>query len=179
MASKSGLSVKGGRSFRRIRATVANINAPEYDEPRDRDGFRASRSRLGYQLGTERLGVSLWEVPSGEAAYPFHYHLAEEELVVVLAGRPSLRTPVGWTELSEGEVVSFPRGEGGAHQIVNRTDAVVRFLALSTNGEPDIVLYPDSGKVGVAERHPRGGGVRAFFRQEDAVDYYDREEPPK
>jgi uncharacterized cupin superfamily protein len=154
---------------------VPNVYADDWDEPRDAPGFRARRARLGYRLGTERVGLSLWELPPGEAAYPYHFHLVEEELVVVLAGRPSLRGPDGWRELAEGEVVSFPRGEAGAHQLVNRTDEVVRFLAISTNGDPDIVLYPDSEKLGAAERLPRGGGLRLFFRLGDAVDYWDGE----
>jgi uncharacterized cupin superfamily protein len=155
-----------------------NINAPCFDEPRELDGFRARRARLGYQLGSERLGGSLWEVPPGEAAYPYHYHLAEEEMVVILAGRPSLRTGKGWRELQEGEVCSFRSGEQGAHQLVNRSPATVRFLAFSTHGDPDIVLYPDSGKLGAAERHPRGEGLRSFFRIRDAVDYWEDESPP-
>ena len=157
---------------------MPNLNDPQFDEERDHDGFRALRSRIGHQLATERLGVSLWEVPPGEAAYPYHYHLVEEELLIVLDGRPSLRTPSGWRDLPEGEVLSFLTGEDGAHQIGNRTAETVRFLAISTNGEPDIMLYPDSGKVGVAERRPRGGGFRRFFRLDDAVDYYDGENPP-
>jgi uncharacterized cupin superfamily protein len=122
--------------------------------------------------------VSLWEVPPGEAAYPYHAHLTEEELVIVLEGRPSLRTPAGWRELEQGEVVSFPRGERGAHQIANRTDSNVRFLAFSTHGEPDVVLQLDSGKVGAFERLPAGGGLRLWFHREDQVDYYDGESPP-
>jgi uncharacterized cupin superfamily protein len=117
-------------------------------------------------------------VPPGEAAYPYHAHLTEEELVIVLEGRPSLRTPSGWRELEQGEVISFPRGEQGAHQIVNRTDSNVRFLAFSTHGEPDVVLQLDSGKVGAFERLPAGGGLRLWFRREDQVDYYDGESPP-
>jgi uncharacterized cupin superfamily protein len=158
---------------------VTNINDPEFDEPRDQQGFRAARARLGYQLGAERLGLSLWEVPSGQAAYPYHYHLGEEELVIVVVGTPSLRTPDGWRDLREGDVVSFPRGDGGAHQLVNRTEEPVRFLAMSTNGEPDIVLYPDSNKIGAAERLPHGGGLRTFFRLGDAVAVWDGETPPE
>jgi uncharacterized cupin superfamily protein len=157
---------------------MASIERPDFDEPREVDGFRARRARIGQQLGTERLGASLWEVEPGQAAYPYHYHLAEEELVVVLAGRPELRTPGGRRTLEPGEVVSFPVGEGGAHQLVNRTGEVVRFLALSTHGQPDIVLYPDSGKLGAAERLPRGGGLRRFYRLDDDVDYYEGESPP-
>jgi uncharacterized cupin superfamily protein len=157
---------------------VANINAPLFDEPREQPGFRCLRARISRQAGAERLGLSVWELPAGEAAYPYHYHLAEEELIVVLDGTPSLRTPDGWRELSEGEVVCFLRGERGGHQLVNRSADAVRFLAFSTNGEPDVVLYPDSGKLGAFERVAEGGGLRSMFRLGDAVDYYDGEQPP-
>jgi uncharacterized cupin superfamily protein len=155
---------------------VPNVFDPDFDELREHEGFRARRARIGHQLGAERLGLSLWEVPPGEAAYPYHFHLGEEEILVVLAGRPSLRSPEGWRDLDEGEVVGFPRGEAGAHQIVNRTGEPVHFLAISTSGAPDVVLYPDSGKLGAAERRP--GGLHQFFRQADAVDYHDGERAP-
>jgi uncharacterized cupin superfamily protein len=157
---------------------MTNINDPVFDEPREHPGFRCRRARIGRQAGCERLGASLWELGPGEAAYPYHYHLAEEELVLVLDGRPSLRTPQGWRELKEGELVPFLRGEGGAHQLVNRTEAAVRFLAISTSGEPDIVIRPDSGTLGAYERRPDGGGLRAVFRSADVIDYYEGERPP-
>jgi uncharacterized cupin superfamily protein len=157
---------------------LPNIERPNFDEPREHPGFRALRARIGRHAGSERLGVSLWEVGPGEAAYPYHYHLTEEELVLVLDGTPSLRTPEGWRELAQGEIVSFLRGEGGAHQLVNRTTETVRFLAFSSQGEPDVVMYPDSGKLGAYERLPQGGGLRAMFRTADAVDYYEGERPP-
>jgi uncharacterized cupin superfamily protein len=157
---------------------VPNINEPRFDEPREHPGFRALRSRIGRHAGSRQLGASLWEVPPGEAAYPYHYHLGEEELIVILEGRPSLRTPEGWREVAEGELLSFPRGEEGGHQLVNRSDRVVRFLAVSTQGDPDLVVYPDSGKLGTFERRPQGGGMHALYRMADAVDYYDGEQPP-
>jgi uncharacterized cupin superfamily protein len=156
---------------------VINIHDPDFDELRGHEGFRARRARIGRQVGAERLGVSVWEIPPGEAAYPYHLHLGEEEIVIVLAGRPSLRSPDGWRELGEGEVVGFPIGEAGTHQIVNRTEDSVRFIAISTSGVPDVVLYPDSGKLGAAERRP--DGLHEFFRLADAVDYYEGEQPPR
>jgi uncharacterized cupin superfamily protein len=158
---------------------MPSIREPDFDEPREQPGFRCLRARLGRQAGCERLGLSLFEVPPGEAAYPFHYHLTEEELVVVLSGRPSLRTAEGWRELDEGEVIAFRRGEDGAHQIVNRGEETVRFLAFSTGGEPDVVVQPDSGKLGAFERRPDGGGLRIWFKQDDAVDYWEGEQPPE
>jgi uncharacterized cupin superfamily protein len=158
---------------------VTNINDPVFNEPRERPGFRCRRARLGRQTGCERLGLSLWELPPGEAAYPYHHHLVEEELVLVLRGRPSLRTPAGWRDLEEGEVVAFLRGERGGHQLVDRTEEIVHFLAFSGSGEPDIVIYPDSGKLGAFERLPEGGGLRKMFRIADAVDYFEGEAPPE
>jgi uncharacterized cupin superfamily protein len=150
-----------------------NINAPDFDEPREWPGFTCQRARVGRQAGAVRLGASLWEVPPGQAAYPFHFHLTEEEMIVALSGRLSLRTASGWRELEIGEVVSFPPGEDGAHQVVNRSEEPARMLALSTSGEPDVVVQPDADKVGAFERRPEGGGMRLWFRTADAVDYLD------
>ena len=155
-----------------------NLNDPDFDEPREVEGFRARRARAGRQLGSERLGLSVWEIPPGQAAYPYHWHLTEEELLVVLEGAPALRTTEGWRELEQGEVVAFPRGEEGGHQLMNRSDETVRFLAFSTQPGPDIVMYPDSGKLGAFERRPEGGGFHELFRIEDAVDYHHGENPP-
>jgi uncharacterized cupin superfamily protein len=157
---------------------VTNIYRPAFDSEERPEGFRSRRARIGYELGTELIGASLWELPPGEAAYPYHFHYSDEELVIVIRGRPTLRAPDGVRELEEGEAVRFALGERGAHQIVNGTADTVTFLAVSSHGRPDIVVYPDSNKLSASERLPRGGGVRAVFRREDAVDYWDREPAP-
>jgi uncharacterized cupin superfamily protein len=158
---------------------MTSIEDPDFDELREHDGFLAKRARLSRQAGSERLGLSLWELGPGQAAYPYHFHFTEEELLVVLSGRPSLRTPEGWRELASGEVVAFLRGEEGAHQIFNKTKETVRFLSFSTSGEPDVVMYIDSDKLGMFERLPAGGGLRKQFRVADEVDYYEGERPPE
>jgi uncharacterized cupin superfamily protein len=179
LASRRGGEVAIAKPVQRVPfRSMVNINDAVFDEPREQPGFLCARARLSRQAGSERLGLSMWDVPPGEAAYPYHYHLTEEELVLVLRGTPSLRTPEGWRELAEGEVVAFPRGEHGGHQLVNRSAETVRFLAFSTSGEPDVVMYPDSGKLGAFERLPDGGGLRAIFRMSDTVDYHDGERPP-
>jgi uncharacterized cupin superfamily protein len=154
---------------------MPNIDRPEFEEGKRPEGFRSRRARIGYELGTQLLGASLFEVPPGEAAYPYHYHYADEELVVVLDGTLTLRTPEGERELEQGEVVAFPLGEEGAHKIFNRGDQTARFLAISSSGRPDVIVYPDSDKIGVGERLPRGGGLRAFFRRDDSLSYFDGE----
>jgi uncharacterized cupin superfamily protein len=154
---------------------MPNIFEPHFDEPREHPGFQCRRARIGRQAGAERLGASVWEVAPGQAAYPYHFHHADEELLFVLAGRPSLRTPEGWRELDPGAAVSFLVGERGAHQIVNRGDETVRLLVVSHAGIPEICIYPDSGKVAV---YDDAEGLRELYRRADAVDYYEGEEPP-
>jgi uncharacterized cupin superfamily protein len=155
-----------------------NIENPDFDEPREQEGFRARRARISRQAGAERLGASLWEVEPGQAAYPYHFHYGEEELIVVLSGTPTLRGPSGERELEQGEVVAFLTGERGAHQLINRSDRPVRFLALSPSGPPDVVVYPDSGKIAFYERRPDGGGLRELHLRANAVDYYEGESAP-
>jgi uncharacterized cupin superfamily protein len=151
-----------------------NIHDPHFDEPRDElDGFRAQRARIGRQLGTERIGLSLWVLPAGQAAYPYHFHLTEEEVLVLLEGDLALRTPAGWQRLRSGDAVRFPTGEEGAHQLVNDGDGDARFLSISTHGQPDVVLYPDEGKLGATERTPDGSGLALYFKLGDGVEYYD------
>jgi uncharacterized cupin superfamily protein len=159
------------------RPTSVNVHRPVFDEPREYEGFRCLRARIGRQVGTEKVGVSLFELPPGQAAYPYHWHVAEEELIVVLTGSPSLRTPAGWRELEPGEVLGFQVGEQGAHQLVNRTSETIRFLAFS-NQQPDIIIRPDSGTIGLAERRPEGGGLAYHFRIDDAVGYIEGETAP-
>jgi uncharacterized cupin superfamily protein len=154
---------------------VPNVYKPTFEEGERPEGFRSRRARIGYELGTELIGCSLWELPAGEAAYPYHFHYADEELVIVLSGRPTLRTPEGTRELEEGEALRFGLGEEGAHQIINRSEQPVTLLAVSSSGRPDVIVYPDSDKIGFGERLPRGGGRRAFFKREDGVGYFEGE----
>ena len=158
-----------------------NVFTGDFDEHEDREGFRWRGTSVGAVAGSKALGASVYEVPPGEATFPYHFHLANEELLVVLRGRPHLRTPEGWRVLEEGEVVAFPVGERGAHQLANRSDDPVRLLMVSQMRGPDIAVYPDSKKVGAREHAPGSGlgGLRINFLTPDAVDYWEGEMPPE
>ena len=158
-----------------------NIYTGELDEWGKIEGFRWRGASVAHTAGSERLGGSLYELPPGETSCPYHHHLANEELLVVLRGRPHLRTPEGWQVLDEGAVVAFPVGERGSHQLVNRTEEPVRFLMISEMRSPDITVYPDSSKIGAREFAPGSdrSGLRLNFLTPDAVDYWDGEKPPE
>lgn len=118
-------------------------------DPSDPDGFRAGMARLGPRLGAERTGVTVYELSPGQAVCPYHYEYGEEEWILVLAGRPSVRTPDGAEELAPGALAFFPRGPRGAHQVRNDADEPARVAMFSNVVLPTATAYPDSGKVGV------------------------------
>jgi uncharacterized cupin superfamily protein len=106
------------------------------------------------KAGAEQLGGTLYELAPGADGMPLHVHHGMEELAVVIAGTPTLRTLDGEFELMAGDVVAFPRGRRGAHTLVNRSDAPARYLMLSTKVMPEIVEYPELGTVRVLTRPP-------------------------
>lgn len=158
------------------------VNADDLDwEETDRGesvGWR--RKRLAAAAGGEDLGCSLYELPAGKRAWPYHYHAGNEEALYVLSGEGILRHADGTTPLRAGDYVALPAGEDGAHRVVNDSEGPLRYLALSTMREPEVLVYPDSDKVGAMAGAAPGGeserDVNAYFRRGDAVDYWDGEE---
>jgi uncharacterized cupin superfamily protein len=126
------------------------------DEPWDRvaEQMRIKTRFFGGALGAKELGASLHELLPGSTGFNLHAHYGMEELFVVLSGRPTLRTGSGEEELAAGDVVSMPRGMEGLHTFTNPTDERARVLAISTLPVPEVVVYPEIGKVGVATRDP-------------------------
>ena len=158
-----------------------NVLEPDWDGDQEQGPFRWRRARVGAAAGAEQLGASVYELPPGGASFPYHAHHANEEMLIVLAGRPSLRTPDGERELAPGEVVAFPRGKRGGHRIDNRGDEPARILLLSTMIATEIVEYPDSGKVGVRSRPPGTGsqpdpdGIMLILRTDATAGYFEGE----
>ena len=126
---------------------IANLFTVECAVEMEHNDFRIGEAQLGPPLGAELIGGSVYEIDPGKKLWPYHLHHANEEWLVVLRGRPSLRTPEGERELVEGDVACFPRGAAGAHQLRNETEEPVRILMISTLIVPEILEYPDSGKL--------------------------------
>ena len=152
---------------------VFNLNGDEWDRVQDRPGWRSKDAWVGAHVGAELIGGSMYELEPGDRLWPYHTHHANEEWLIVLRGTPTLRTPVGEQKLTEGDVVAFPRGKDGAHQIANRTDEPLRILMLSTLLLPDIIEYLDSGKIAAVDAQ-RNRLFRAF-RGADA-EYWEGED---
>ncbi|HEY3185553.1 MAG TPA: cupin domain-containing protein [Gaiellaceae bacterium] len=143
--------------------------AKDDDDP---PGYRPSYARVGLLIGASSLGLSVYELPPGESICPYHYEYPDEEWLIVLDGRPTLRHPEGEDKLEPWDTVVFPSGPQGAHKVTNRTDDRVRVALLSTKAKTAVTVYPDSSKVGVWSGD---GEVSQLFRRGDAVDYFDGE----
>jgi uncharacterized cupin superfamily protein len=151
----------------------ANIASPAFTfDPDDPEGFRSGMFRPGKELGAAHTGMSVYELPPGQAICPYHYEYAEEEWLLVLEGRPTLRTPDGETPLAPWDVAFFPTGPSGAHRVRNETEETVRVLMFSDLRYPAATVYPDSDKIGIWTGN-RDDDV--MVRRESKVPYFDRE----
>ena len=97
----------------------------------------------------DMIGATVYEIAPGKTGGLYHFHHGAEELLVVLRGRPTLRELRGQRVLEEGDVVHFPVGPEGAHQLINRSDEDVRYLMMSNRPSPEAVEYPDTRQLSV------------------------------
>ncbi len=162
---------------------METVDETELDWQRtDRGRFAFRRKQLGAAGDGQDLGCSLYEVPPDKRAWPYHYHTANEEALFVLAGEGALRGPGDERRaLEPGTYVSLPAGPGGEHTVENTGSEPLRYLAISTMIEPEVLVYPDSEKVGVMAGAPPGGEsderlIDAYFKMESAVDYWTDED---
>jgi|APDOM4702015118_1054815.scaffolds.fasta_scaffold07657_3 uncharacterized cupin superfamily protein len=138
--------------------------------------FDVKRARVAPLMGLSMLGCTLHEVGPGATAYPFHSHRANEELLYVLSGRGELRFGAAHLWVQEGDLIGCPAGgPETAHQLTNNGNAPLRYLAISTQIDPDICEYPDSGKVGAYAGDDLKTGLMHLTRSSSAVDYWDGE----
>jgi uncharacterized cupin superfamily protein len=134
---------------------MPNVFEPDWDAERDEPPFRWRRARVGRQAGARDLGASVFELPPGAASFPLHAHYANEEMIVVLAGRPRLTTADGGTrELDAGEVIACPAGREGAHRLDNGTDEPARILIVSTMRAPEVNEMLEDGTYWVRDYAP-------------------------
>jgi uncharacterized cupin superfamily protein len=158
---------------------MANVYEPEWDAKQDRPPFTWRRARVGWQAGCKKLGASVFELPPGSSSFPLHVHYANEEIIVVLSGSPTLRTLESEVELTPGELVGCPVGRCGAHRLDNRGNELARVLIVSTMNAPELNEYPDTGRLWARTQapgaRPDGEVVQILGRPDPAADYLEGE----
>ncbi len=152
--------------------TVEKINAPEGS------AFGGLRQRVGAQIGARKLGYSFFSVPPGKAAFPYHTHSGNEEMIYIIAGAAILRHGREQLAVSAGSVIACPPGAEYPHQLINTGTEELRYLVVSTMEYPDLSEYPDSNKIGAyatAAVVPQVG-FRALYAKDTKVGYYEGED---
>jgi uncharacterized cupin superfamily protein len=120
---------------------------------------------------SEHFDVSVYEVPPGKAAVPYHYHMRNEEVFFILSGKGLLKSPMGEREVTAGDFLYFPNNEKGAHKITNTSETVPLIYAdFDIRFDPEIAFYPDSDKVGIF-----GKDKKLIFPISKQVEYFEGE----
>ena len=104
----------------------------------------------GTLLGAVRTGLSVYELPPGQAVSPYHYEDPEEEWLLVVSGTPTLRHPGGEEQLEPWDLVFFPAGPAGAHLVRNNSESAARVAMLSSITAVGAVVYPDSDMIQIS-----------------------------
>ena len=136
-----------------------NLWSDEWEPSEDWSGGGGRAMRLPRG---DVLGASVYELDPGNFVV-YHFHHGAEEMLIVLRGRPTLRTPDGERELAEGDVVHFPAGPAGAHALRNESDASIRFVMVSDHPSPEVVEYPDLGQITAQARTGSQMGERLWL----------------
>lgn len=145
----------------------------ESDDP---ERYHAGFARIGPTIDAQKLSATLYELPPDQSHCPYHYEYGNEEWLIVLEGHPTIRHPDGETEVAPGTIVCFPPGPSGAHKLTNHTATTAKYLMLSTNHDPAIIVYPDSDKIAAYPGDPRDPRDNLITRREHTnTDYWDGE----
>jgi uncharacterized cupin superfamily protein len=154
---------------------IRNFNeVPLQNERRD-PLYQSQAARLGTGTAAQKLGASVDIVAPGKRSCPYHFHYAQEEMFVVIEGRGTLRVAGQMLPIKTGDVVFIPPGPEYPHQIINTSDAPLKYLSISTRETPEVCEYPDSGKY---QAMVTINGARAFTavqRPQSTLEYWDGE----
>lgn len=142
--------------------------------------YEARMGMVGAVVGAKKLGYNVTAIPPGKRAFPFHSHMANEEMVFVLEGTGEVRIGAATHPIRQGDFVCLPAGGAEtAHQVVNTGETELKYLAVSTKVSPEVCEYPDSGKFGVLAEYASADGKPCLFRHvgraEQGVDYWEGE----
>jgi uncharacterized cupin superfamily protein len=151
------------------------ITQPPNESPEKYRG--AQMSEIAEHIGAQRLGYSLTTVPPGKTAFPFHNHYGNEEMFFILEGEGELRIGEQHYSIRGGDFIACPIGGAEtAHQIINTSNTkTMKYLGVSTTQTPDLVQYPDSGKVGAVHHIDESSAIRIRNFEKNNIGYWEGE----
>lgn len=158
---------------------ILNLNDVELKVQKHGATFEARLGAIANRLGAKKLGYRLVVVPPGKKAWPYHCHHANEEMFLILEGEGTLRYAGAAYSIHSGDVICTLPGPDTAHQIINTSSSDLRYLAVSTMEEPDVMEYPDSNKIVIFAGSPPGGDkskrTLSLTTRDTTINYWDDE----
>lgn len=137
----------------------------------EHDEYEYYKRELVPKSESHHCAISVYEIPPGKSAYPYHYHMKNEEAFYIISGSGVLKTSTGDKEITAGDFLFFPASEKGAHKLTNKSETeMLVYLDFDTHNEIDVAFYPDSGKIGVW-----GKNINQIYKTDHQVTYYDGE----
>jgi uncharacterized cupin superfamily protein len=149
---------------------IRNIHEVELKHEERAPLYEWTGTRLVTGTAAVKLGAGFDIVPPGKQSCPYHLHHAQEEMFVVVEGEGTLRVAGERVPIRAGDVIFIPAGPEYPHQILNTSQAPLKYLSISTRETPEVVEYPDSGKV-----LNIGRGLDRIQRIGPELDYWDGE----
>lgn len=120
--------------------------------------------RLSKIVGSKHLVFDIRRLESGKYSFPYHFHRNAEEIIFIISGSLTLRSPNGLEIVAQGDVAFFEIGETSAHQFFNHTTEPCVYLDIRTTVGIDVAEYPDSGKINISP-------FNEIFVKSNQVDY--------
>jgi len=122
--------------------SIAESNATGYPTPYDQPVKGRWYRRLAPASGLTDFGVSHVRLDPGAWSAQRHWHIGEDEFVVMLSGEAILIDDEGEHVMQPGDCAAFPKNDSNGHHLVNRSDAPCFFVVVGS-GAPMGGDYPD------------------------------------
>jgi uncharacterized cupin superfamily protein len=158
--------------------TIVNLANLPLNWVRKGSRFEVGLGEISEPIGLGELGATLHVVPAGKTAWPYHRHHGCDELFVILQGTGEVRMGDQRLPIKAGDCIGCPPG-GEAHQIINSSDAELRYIALANHTRAEVTEYPDSGRIAVDIAHGNDKQPMSIFSTAGRVtplDYWDGED---
>jgi uncharacterized cupin superfamily protein len=114
-----------------------------YPDPYARQMVGRSSIRVGDAGGLTQFGANIVILEPNAKSSLRHWHLNEDEFVIVSQGEVVLIDDHGETPMVVGECATFPAGDQNGHHFVNRSKVEARFLVVGTKAQTEIATYSD------------------------------------
>ncbi len=155
-------------------AQYQDVNLNQFYDPdgKHKQSFEFQKCEVTspYKSGDGKLSVNFYTLLPGKSNYPYHQHTGNEEVFYIISGTATLKTSEGDITVTEGDVIVMPPNENGAHMLTNNSNEPVLYLDVHTVSTPEVVLYPNTGKVRIMT-----GTMQKSFKIDSEVNYLDGE----